>query len=75
MLPRGLCRAVMTQFSPAVLGYLHARAVGAARLARSAVRKGTWAHRHEATGPEMTAWQRAASFLDGGVFCGCIRRP
>jgi hypothetical protein len=35
---------------------------------------GTWAHRHEATGPEMTAWRRAASFLDGGVFCGGIRR-
>jgi hypothetical protein len=32
--------------------------------------KGTWAHRHEARGPEMTAWRRAAAFLDGGVFCG-----
>ena len=32
--------------------------------------KGTWAHRHEAKGPEMTAWRRAAAFLDGGVFCG-----
>lgn len=33
--------------------------------------KGTWARRHEAAGPEMTAWRRAAAFLDGGVFCGC----
>jgi hypothetical protein len=34
----------------------------------------TWAHRHHATGPEMTAWRRAAVFLDGGVFCGCPPR-
>ena len=33
--------------------------------------KGTWARRHESRGPEMTAWRRAAAFLDGGVFCGC----
>jgi len=32
--------------------------------------KGTWPHRHEARGPEMTAWRRAAAFLDGAVFCG-----
>jgi hypothetical protein len=32
--------------------------------------KGTWARRHETRGPEMTAWRRAAAFLDGGVFCG-----
>jgi len=31
---------------------------------------GTWAHRHQARGPEMTAWRRAAAFLDGGVFRG-----
>jgi hypothetical protein len=36
----------------------------------AAFSKGTWAHRHEARGPEMTAWRRAAVFLDGGVFCG-----
>lgn len=36
----------------------------------AAFSKGTWAHRHEARGPEMTAWRRAAAFLDGGVFCG-----
>lgn len=35
-----------------------------------AFRKGTWGHRHEKLGPEMTAWRRAAAFLDGGVFCG-----
>lgn len=29
--------------------------------------KNTWAHRHEAKGPEMTAWRRAAAFLDGRV--------
>jgi hypothetical protein len=33
--------------------------------------KNTWARRHEAKGPEMTAWRRAAAFLDGTVFCGC----
>jgi hypothetical protein len=27
--------------------------------------KNTWSHRHEASGPEMTAWRRAAAFLDG----------
>lgn len=32
----------------------------------------TWAHRHEVRGPEMTAWRRAAAFLDGGVFCGSL---
>jgi hypothetical protein len=36
--------------------------------------KNTWAHRHETRGPEMTAWRRAAAFLDGGVFCGCPPR-
>lgn len=35
-----------------------------------AFNKGTWAHRHEARGPEMTAWRRATAFVDGGVFCG-----
>jgi hypothetical protein len=33
--------------------------------------KGTWARRHEASGPEMTAWRQAAAFLDGNVFYGC----
>ena len=33
--------------------------------------KNTGARRHEARGPEMTAWRRAAAFLDGSVFCGC----
>ncbi|MGH3260341.1 MAG: hypothetical protein ACRDOU_33910, partial [Streptosporangiaceae bacterium] len=28
-----------------------------------AFRKNTWAHRHEARGPEMGAWRRAAAFL------------
>jgi hypothetical protein len=36
--------------------------------------KNTWARRHETRGPEMTAWRRAAAFLDGGVFCGCVTR-
>ena len=36
--------------------------------------KNTWAHRHEPRGPEMTAWRRAAAFLDGAVFCGCPPR-
>jgi hypothetical protein len=36
--------------------------------------KNTWARRHEPRGPEMTAWRRAAAFLDGNVFCGCPPR-
>lgn len=32
--------------------------------------KNTWEHRHQAKGPEATAWRRAAAFLDGRVFCG-----
>jgi hypothetical protein len=36
--------------------------------------KDTWARRHETRGPEMTAWRRAAAFLDGNVFCGCAPR-
>jgi hypothetical protein len=36
-----------------------------------AFRKGTWAFRHESRGTEMTAWRRAAAFLDGSVFGGC----
>jgi hypothetical protein len=35
-----------------------------------AFRKNTWANRREPRGPEMTAWQRAAAFLDGRVFGG-----
>jgi hypothetical protein len=36
-----------------------------------AFRKGTWTFRHESRGTEMTAWRRAAVFLDGGVLGGC----
>lgn len=36
--------------------------------------KSTWARRREIRGPEMTAWRRAAAFLDGNVFCGCPPR-
>ena len=36
--------------------------------------KNTWARRHETRGPEMTAWRRAAAFLDGSVFGGCPPR-
>jgi hypothetical protein len=32
--------------------------------------KNTWARRHEARGLEMTAWRRAAAFLDGSVLLG-----
>ena len=35
-----------------------------------AFQKGTWAFRHESRGTEMTAWRRAAAFLNGGVFGG-----
>jgi hypothetical protein len=30
-----------------------------------ASRKRSWQHRHEPRGPEMTAWRRAASLVDG----------
>jgi hypothetical protein len=36
-----------------------------------AFRNRTWDHRHQPTGTEMTAWRRAAAFLDGGV-CGGV---
>ena len=55
----------------------HAAARGAVEAAdmliaelNEAFRKQTWAHRNETRGREMTAWRRAAAFLDGGVFCG-----
>jgi hypothetical protein len=31
----------------------------------------TWAHRGDPRGAEMTAWRRAAVFLDGEVLGGC----
>lgn len=40
----------------------------------AAFRKSTWASRQETRGPEMTAWRRAAAFLDGAVFCGAPPR-
>jgi hypothetical protein len=56
----------------------HATARGAVARAdmliaelNEAFSKNTWARRHEARGPETTAWRRAAAFLDGSVFCGC----
>jgi hypothetical protein len=36
-----------------------------------AFRKETWSHRGVVRGAEMTAWRRAAAFLDGAVFGGC----
>ncbi len=36
--------------------------------------KATWGRRHEPRGPEMTAWRRAAAFVDGRMFCGCPPR-
>jgi hypothetical protein len=39
-----------------------------------AFEKGTWARRHEPRGREMTAWRRAAAFVDGRMFCGCPPR-
>jgi hypothetical protein len=36
-----------------------------------AFRKSTWEYRNEMPGQEVTAWRRAAGFLDGGVFGGC----
>jgi hypothetical protein len=35
-----------------------------------AFRKRSWPNRHEARGPEMTAWRRAAALIDGSVFGG-----
>lgn len=40
-----------------------------------AFRKRTWAGRHDAQGPEMTAWRRTAAFADGRVYGGGIPRP
>ena len=37
-----------------------------------AFRKTTWMHRAETRGPEMTAWRRAAAFVDGSVFYGSV---
>jgi len=36
--------------------------------------KSTWAHRAEIRGREMSAWRRAAAFVDGSVFCGSLPR-
>lgn len=47
-----------------------ARAEGLIAELSDAFRKSTWANRQEAHGREMTAWRRAAAFLDGGVFGG-----
>jgi hypothetical protein len=41
------------------------------RELEAAFAKETWAHRGEARGAEMTAWRRAATFLDGAVRGGC----
>jgi hypothetical protein len=41
----------------------------------AAGRKDTWTHRAEPRGAEMTAWRRAAAFLDGAVFGGCPAGP
>ena len=56
----------------------HVTARGAAERAETliaelneAFSKNARARRHETRGPEMTAWRRAAAFLDGSVLCGC----
>ena len=36
-----------------------------------AFRKASWGNRHEQRGVEMSAWRRAAVFLDGRVFLTC----
>ena len=46
------------------------RAAGLIDELAEAFRKTTWAFRHEIQGQEMTAWRRAAAFLDGGIFGG-----
>lgn len=40
-----------------------------------AFRKRTWAGRHDARGPEMTAWRRAAALVDGRVYGGGTPGP
>jgi hypothetical protein len=37
--------------------------------------KRTWARRHDAQGPEMTAWRRAAALVDGRVYGGGTPGP
>jgi len=73
----GLCiRHVLTVRSADAVAGRKAAGVAAGRAARlidelgEASRKATWAGRHEARGPEMTAWRRAAALLDGGVHGG-----
>jgi len=46
----------------------------AAELA-GAFDRAAWAHSHGVRAPQSTAWQRAAAFLDGGVFGGGPVRP
>jgi hypothetical protein len=55
----------------AAAGYAAQRATVLIGELTEAFRKGTWAFRHESRGTEMTAWRRAAAFLDGGVLGGC----
>jgi hypothetical protein len=66
-------RAVDPRAGHATAGGAVARAEMLIAELNEAFSKNTWARRHEARGPEMTAW-RAAAFLDGGVFCGCPAR-
>jgi hypothetical protein len=56
----GTARAAAAEHADALIGEL-----------AEAFRKGTWAFRHESRSTEMTAWRRAAAFLDGSVFGGC----
>ncbi len=63
-------RSAITAVLSAALGAAISRTDLLVAELEEAFRKRTWAHRHQPRGPEMTAWQRAAAFIDGRVYGG-----
>lgn len=68
----GLCarHALAGPTPPAALDVARARLGLLSWELEEAARKQAWSFRHEAPGPESTAWLRAAALLDGRVFLG-----
>jgi hypothetical protein len=76
----GLCARHAVQLSPGASHDLAARHAGTRlRLIAweldEARRKSAWSCRHEPAGPELTAWLRAPSQIDGRVFLGGPAEP
>jgi hypothetical protein len=63
-------RAIDSRLARAAASTAAQRAETLLRELAEAARKGTWAHRRDQRGVEMTAWRRAPVFLDGGVAGG-----